>query len=114
MDLVNFNKIKTMEKSNPILREKPSAIQKVLKFVLFLVTTAFVFPLTFKLGRGIRFSSSRPFFQFIEQLLNGDLSYLLSFTLDSTLIWGKITLSLIVGGILVYFEDTKISKKIKE
>jgi len=97
--------MKTMEKRNPILRENPSVIQKVLKFVLFLVTTVLVFPLTFHLGknRGVNNNYSKPFFEFIDQLLNGDLSYLLSFSLDSLLIWGKITLSLIFGGIMVYF-----------
>jgi len=102
-----------MEKSNPILREKPSVIQKVLKFVLFLVTTAFVFPLTFYetekrgFGRVKGNFDTDSLFGFIQNISDGDFSLLFSFDWISFFNWLRILISLLLGLYFVYFEGYK-------
>jgi len=93
-----------MEKDSPILNENQSIIQSVFKFILFIASSVIVFPLTFALSKQFRFKHSDRFFDFLQELLNGDLSTLFSFDLKSLLIWGKIFLSLILGGYLVYLK----------
>lgn len=111
-----------MEKSNPILREKPSVIQKVLKFVLFLVTTAFVFPLTFYKtkrrefgGRATGTFDTDSLVELIQNISDGDFSFLFTFDLISFFNWFRILISLLIGLSLVYFGGyKKLFKKLKK
>lgn len=111
-----------MEKSNPILREKPSVIQKALKFALFLVTTAFVFPLTFyktKIsefgGRAKGTFDTDSFVELIQNISDGDFSLLFSFDWISFFNWLRILISLLLGLSLVYFGGyKKLFKKLKK
>ncbi|MGD2004910.1 MAG: hypothetical protein PVJ91_02765 [Flavobacteriaceae bacterium] len=103
-----------MEKSNPILREKPSVIQKVLKFVLFLVTTAFVFPLTFYKtkrrefgGRATGTFDTDSLVELIQNISDGDFSLLFSFDWISFFNWLRILISLLLGLYFVYFGGYK-------
>jgi hypothetical protein len=93
-----------MKKDSPIIKENQSIIQSVFNFLLFIVSSIIVFPLTFALGKQRNYKHSDRFFEFLQELLNGDLSTLFSLDLNSLLIWGKIFLSLILGGYLVYLK----------
>ena len=111
-----------MDKSNPILREKPSVIRKVLKFVLFFVTTAFVFPLTFYKtkrrefgGRATGTFDTDSLVELIQNISDGDFSFLFNFDLISFFNWVRILISLLIGLSLVYFGGyKKLFKKLKK
>ena len=104
-----------MRKRGPLLKNKPSPIASLSKFILFLLVSVLMLPFTFLGGRYVNAKRNSNYFErLLTEIPKGDFSLLTTFSLDTLYIWGLLFTTLLVGGYLVYLNGvTLIVKKLE-
>ena len=104
-----------MRKRGPLLKNRPSPIASLSKFILFLLVSFLMLPFTFLGGRYVNAKRNSNYFErLLTEIPKGDFSLLTTFSLDTLYIWGLLFTTLLVGGYLVYLNGvTLIVKKLE-
>ena len=104
-----------MRKRGPLLKNKPSPIASLSKFILFLLVSVLMLPFTFLGGRYVNAKRNSNYFErLLTEIPKGDFSLLTTFSLDTLYIWGLLFTTLLIGGYLVYLNGvTMIAKRLE-
>lgn len=104
-----------MRKRGPFLKNRPSPIASLSKFILFLLVSVLMLPFTFLGGRYVNAKRNSNYFErLLTEIPKGDFSLLTTFSLDTLYIWGLLFTTLLIGGYLVYLNGvTLIVKKLE-
>ncbi len=104
-----------MRKRGPLLKNKPSPIASLSKFILFLLVSVLMLPFTFLGGRYVNAKRNSNYFErLLTEIPKGDFSLLSTFSLDTLYIWGLLFTTLLIGGYLVYLNGvTMIAKRLE-
>lgn len=111
----SFEKTIQMEKRGPLLKNKPSPIASLFKFIFFLVVSVLMLPFTFLGGRYLDTKRNTTYFErLLTEIPKGDFSLLTTFSLETSYVWGLLFITFLVGAYLVYLDGVAlIAKKLE-